>query len=127
MKVTAHYREGRKAPWEARWWVNRRMRTRFFETEDERNRFIKNFSREIVQHGEEVFKFDANRVRRWQEADLIAPDVDPVEMARHWVATHESAQLVTLKDGVARFLKELDSRAGRRNIAPTCASISNGL
>ncbi len=112
MKVTAHYRDGRKAPWEARWWVNRQMRTRFFETEDERNRFIKNFSREIIQHGEEVYKFDKNRMRRWQEADLIAPDVDPVEMARHWVATHEAAQLVTLKDGVARFLKELEL-AGR--------------
>lgn len=64
VKVTAHYREGRKAPWEARWWVNRQMRTRFFETEDERNLFIKNFSREIVQHGEEVYKFDKNRMRR---------------------------------------------------------------
>jgi len=26
MQIKAHFREGRKSPWEARWWVNQKMR-----------------------------------------------------------------------------------------------------
>ena len=45
------------------------MRSRFFATEKERNRFIPEFQKEVGQHGDEVLKFDKERMRRWQAAE----------------------------------------------------------
>ncbi len=111
MEVKAHYREGRRCPWEARWWVHRKMRARFFATEKERDKFIREFSREIAHHGEEVFKFDKARMRRWQEVDERLPHVDPMELAEFWLAHHPAQQAAkTVAQGCAKFLENL--RAG---------------
>jgi len=112
MQVKAHYREGRKKPWEARWWVHRRMRTKFFATQKERDKFIRDFSKEIGAHGSEVFTFDKERMRRWQEAEAMLPEVDPVELARHWLETHRPKKKLTISEGVVRYLRELEL-AGR--------------
>jgi hypothetical protein len=45
MEIKAHYREGRRRPWEARWWVNRKPRSRFFATEKERDKFVREFNK----------------------------------------------------------------------------------
>lgn len=88
MQIKAHFREGRKSSWEARWWVNRKMRTRFFATENERDKFILEFQREIKREGSKVFKFETHKMRRWQIVDEMLPDVDPVELAEFWINHH---------------------------------------
>jgi integrase len=112
MQIKAHYREGRAKPWEARWWVNRRMRTRFFATEKERNRFIRDFQKEIGQHGDEIFKFDKDRMRRWQEADFLVPDVDPVALAEFWMKHHTAGPQRTVAEAMEAHLREMEC-AGR--------------
>jgi len=88
MQIKAHFREGRKSPWEARWWVIGKMRTRFFATEKERDKFIRVFQREIKWEGSSIFKFETHKLRRWQIADSMLPDVDPVELAEFWISHH---------------------------------------
>jgi len=105
MDIKAHYREGRKSPWEARWWMDGKIKTRFFVTERERDRFIREFSKELQQHGTDVFSIDKNKIRRWIEAEKLLQDVDPVELVKHWVKTHENEQRpITMNEaGVCDF------------------------
>lgn len=112
MQIKPHYREGRKKPWEARWWVDRKMRTRFFATEKERDKFIRDFSKEISQHGDEVFKFDKAVARRWQIVADILPDVDPVEMAEYWLLNHAREDKRTFSEAMNTYLLEMQ-QAGR--------------
>ena len=69
-------------------WVNGKMRTRFFGTEKERNKFIRVFQREIKWEGSRIFKFETHELRRWQIADEMLSDVDPVELAEFWIKHH---------------------------------------
>lgn len=112
MEIKAHFREGRKKPWEARWWVNRKPRSRFFSTEKERDKFIRDFKKEIAQHGTEVFQFDKGVARRWQTVAEILPEVDPVEMAEFWLANHTAGQDRTFSEAMQAYLLEMQ-RAGR--------------
>lgn len=88
MQIKAHFREGRKSPWEARWWVNQKMRARFFATEKERDQFIREFQNDIKREGSKVFDFEGKKMRRWQIVDEMLPDVDPVDLARFWINNH---------------------------------------
>jgi integrase len=112
MEVKAHFREGRNKPWEARWWVNRKPRSRFFATEKERDKFIRDFKKEIAQHGTEVFQFEKGVARRWQVVAEILPEVDPVEMAEYWLANHASGKKRTFAEAIQSYLLEMQ-RAGR--------------
>ena len=112
MQVKAHYREGRRRPWEARWYVEGRARCRFFETETDRNRFVREFQREIGTHGADAFRFDKERMRRWKAADRIVPGVDPVALAEFWARHHGVGPLRTVAGGIEAYLREME-RAGR--------------
>jgi len=113
MEVKAHYREGRKSPWEARWWMDGKMKTRFFATKSERDRFIRELSKELQQHGTDVFSFDKSKIRRWIEADKLLPDVDPVELVQYWLKSHANEkQKVTMNVAIDKYLEYL-SLAGR--------------
>lgn len=78
MRVIPHYQPNRKSPWEARWYVDRKLKSRFFQTEKERDKFIRSFSKELNAHGEEVFKFNKDQMREWQKASIILPHVSPM-------------------------------------------------
>jgi integrase len=112
MEIKAHFREGRKKQWEARWWVNRKPRSKFFATEKERNKFIRDFKKEISQHGTEVFQFDKTVARRWQIVAEILPEVDPVEMAEFWLANHFNREKRTFSEAIQSYLLEMQ-KAGR--------------
>ena len=112
MEVKAHYRDGRKKSWEARWWVNRRVRSKFFDTEKERDRFIKDFQREMGKHGEEVFKIDAKLQREWIEVAEILPGVSPITLAEHWVSTRSAQERRIFSEAMQAYLLEM-KRAGR--------------
>ena len=108
MRVIPHYQPKRKRPWEARWYVDRRLKCRFFETEKERDQFIRNFSKELNAHGEEVFKFDKEQMREWQKASIILPHVSPMELVEFWLDHHEDIPEVTLSEAFAAYLKTLE-------------------
>ncbi len=108
MRVIPHYQPNRKSPWEARWYVDRRLKSRFFETEKERDQFIRNFSKELNAHGEEVFKFDKEQMREWQKASIILPHVSPMELVEFWLDHHEDMPEVTLSEAFAAYLKTLE-------------------
>jgi integrase len=112
MQVKAHYQAKRKSPWEARWWINGRMKTRFFGSERERDRFIREFTRQLTEHGTDVFSIDKARVRRWQEADELTGRADPVEMALLWLRVQGDAPKHTLDEAISEYLEHL-RMAGR--------------
>jgi integrase len=112
MEVRPHYREGRRRPWEARWYVNRKPRSKFFEAKKDRDRFIKEFQREIGRNGEEVYKVDGRRQREWQEVDSILPHVSPLELARCWLQHQGDGKDRTFSEAMQAYLLEM-KRAGR--------------
>ncbi len=112
MRVIPHYQPTRKSPWEARWYVDRKLKSRFFQTEKERDKFIRSFSKELNAHGEEVFKFNKEQMREWQKASIILPHVSPMELVDFWLDHHDDIPEIKLSEGFEAHLKSLDT-AGR--------------
>ncbi len=112
MRVIPHYQPNRKSPWEARWYVDRKLKSRFFKTEKERDQFIRKFSKEVSAHGEEVFKFDKDQVREWQRASAILPHVSPMELVDFWLEHHDDIEAVKLSEGFGAYLQSLE-KSGR--------------
>ncbi|MGC6423821.1 MAG: tyrosine-type recombinase/integrase [Lentimonas sp.] len=108
MRVIPHYQPNRKSPWEARWYVDRKLKSRFFQTEKERDKFIRSFSKELNAHGEEVFKFDKEQIREWKKASIILPHVSPMELVDFWLDHHDEITEVKLSEGFAAHLKSLE-------------------
>jgi integrase len=87
MEIKRHYQPRRVKKYEARWYVEGRLKCRFFATEVERERFIEEFQEQLVENGTGLLMgFDPLKMRRWQEASRLAPEADPVEVMRFWVA-----------------------------------------
>lgn len=112
MEVKAHYREGRNKPWEARWWVHRKMRSKFFATEKERDKFLREFNKEIVLSGDEVFKFDKEQMKRWNLASQLLPNVDPIELVEFWLDHHSEEAERTLSQALPIYTNQM-KLAGR--------------
>ena len=80
MEIKRHYRPTKVKKYEARWYVEGRLKCRFFATEAEREQFIEEFQEQLSENGSSLLLgFDSAKMRRWQEASRLAPDADPVE------------------------------------------------
>ena len=89
MNIKRHYRPEKVKKYEARWYVEGRLKCRFFATENERERFIDEFQEQLSQNGTSLLLgFDPAKMRRWQEASRLAPDADPVEVMQFWLASN---------------------------------------
>ena len=51
MNIKLHYRPEKVKKYEARWYVEGRLKCRFFATENERERFIEEFQEQLSQNG----------------------------------------------------------------------------
>jgi len=93
---------------------------RFFATEAERERFIEAFQEQLSQNGTSLLLgFDPAKMRRWQEAARLAPDADPVEVMRFWLA-HNRPILTPkrLSEEIStylRYLKAMNRAEAYRN------------
>jgi integrase len=102
MEIKRHYRPEKVKKYEARWYVEKRLKCRFFATEAEREQFIDEFQEQLSQNGTSLLLgFDPAKMRRWQEASRLAPDADPVEVMRfcsdipvHEVTTEQVTEFI---------------------------------
>ncbi len=129
MNVIAHYQPNRKSPWEARWYVNRKLKSRFFATEKERNDFMRSFNKEITRHGEDAFKFNKSQMREWHEANLILPDIRPLDLVEFWLKHHPEDGNKSFASAKEAFLRNLElagrDPAYRRHAALTLTRFGN--
>jgi len=51
MNIKRHYRPEKVKKYEARWYVEGRLKCRFFATEKEREQFIEEFQEQLTQNG----------------------------------------------------------------------------
>lgn len=80
MEIKRHYRPEKVKKYEARWYVEKRLKCRFFATEAEREQFIDEFQEQLSQNGTSLLLgFDPAKMRRWQEASTLDTD-----FAIHW-------------------------------------------
>jgi len=104
---------------EARWYVDRRLKCRFFATEEEPELFIEEFQGQLTKHGTNLLLgFEPARMRRWQEAACLAPEADPVEVMRFWLASNRP-NLTPMRFGEAsaaylRYLEAIEREAAYR-------------
>ncbi len=111
MKIIRHCRPDRAKRYEARWYVERRLKCRFFATEEEREQFIEEFQGQLTKHGTNLLLgFDPEKMRRWQEAARLAPDVDPVEVMRFWLASNRpNLEAKPFDEAVPAYLRYLEA------------------
>ena len=117
MEIKCHYRPNRVKKYEARWYLDGKAKMQFFATEDEREQFINNFSEQVARNGTDLLLgFNAAQMRRWQEASRLAPDADPMEVMRFWLASNRPGiKPVKLGDAIpARYQETLLPRHQRR-------------
>jgi integrase len=109
MEIKRHYRPERVKKYEARWYVGGRLKCRFFATENEREKFVENFSEQLERNGRDLLLgFDAAKMRRWQEATRLAPEADPVEVVRFWLASSRPVlRPRKLSEAIPAYLKHL--------------------
>ncbi len=107
MNILKHYRPEKVKPYEARWYVNRKVKCRFFATESEREQFIRDFHKELRKNGTHVLDYSPERLRRWKEADSIMGDADPVEVARFWASFRKPPQTKSLSEAMGIYLNAL--------------------
>lgn len=90
----------------------RKPRSKCFATEKERDRFIKDFQKEMGAHGVEVFKIDAKLQREWIEVAEILLGVSPIAFAQHWLSTRSGGtERRTFTEAMQAYLLEM-KRAG---------------
>lgn len=112
MRAIPHFQPNRKSPWEARWYVQRRLKSRFFQSEKERDQFIREFNRELKKEGSAVFEADPQMIRQWQEAHSLLPHVHPLELVECWMRHNDRPEDKSFSAGAAAYLKSLEL-AGR--------------
>lgn len=133
MEIKRHYRPEKVKKYEARWYVEGRLKCRFFATEDERERFINQFAGQVERSGTDLLLgFEPARMRRWQEASRMAPDADPVEVMRFWIASHRPRLVPKrLSEAVPPYLRFLESMerepAYRKHIEAHLADFIEGI
>jgi hypothetical protein len=109
MEIKRHYRPEMVKKYEARWYVDRKMKCRRFSTERERETFIAEFTEQIAKNGTDLLLgFEAGKMRRWQEASRLAPEADPVEVMRFWIASNRPTLTPkTIAEGIPAYVKYL--------------------
>ena len=109
MEIKRHYRPEKVKKYEARWYVEGRLKCRFFTTEQEREKFVEDFSEQVSRHGRDLLLgFNAAKMRRWQEASRLAPEADPVEVMRFWLASNRPVlRPKKLSEAIPAYLKHL--------------------
>lgn len=88
-----------------------RLKCRFFATEAEREQFIDEFQEQLSENGTSLLLgFDPAKMRRWQEASRLAPDADPVEVMRFWLASNRPNLTPKLfGEAIPAYLKYLEA------------------
>lgn len=120
MEIKRHYQPKRVKKYEARWYVEGRLKCRFFATEAEREAFIQSCdgspppairTRIPKQVSEESIQgIDRAKVRRWVEASRLAPNADPVEVMRFWIASQRpTLKPQPLSTAIPAYLRYLES------------------
>ncbi|GHC13917.1 hypothetical protein [Cerasicoccus arenae] len=82
----------RNLPFGIRWYVDRKAKHKFFATDQERQKWKTKFQRDLLKHGANSLKVDPHRLKRWERADAIIGDADPVEVAEFWIRNRRTAQ-----------------------------------
>lgn len=109
MEIKRHYRPEKVKKYEARWYVEGKLKCRFFATERERDQFADNFSEQVARNGRDLLLgFDPARMRRWQQASRLAPEADPVEVMQFWLASHRPVlRPKKLSEAIPAYLNHL--------------------
>jgi site-specific recombinase XerC len=105
MEIKFHFREGRKKPFEARWYVHRKPKFKFFPTERERATWAKNFAKDLAKWGTASLASDPRRLARWEAAiQLLPPDADPFDVVNYYVTGHTGKSGLRLGEAIKDFL-----------------------
>ncbi|MEO0796648.1 MAG: hypothetical protein AAFX93_15875 [Verrucomicrobiota bacterium] len=99
MNFKKHRREGRNKPWEARWYVDRKLKSRFFATRQERDRWI----------DEQGATDDLDR---WQKIkDLCEPlSLDPLQVVQTFITTNYPTHSISVQEAVESLLETKQHR-----------------
>lgn len=111
MKIHTVHQPYRKKPFVARWYENGRMRNRFFSSDEARAAFICEFGKTPGKQDISLPPIEPHKIIRWQEAAKLAPEADPVEVFRFWIAARKKeAQQINrnLKDASADYLTAME-------------------
>ena len=115
MKIHTFYQASRKKPYIARWYEESRQRNKFFSTEEARAAFIEQFQKTAKRQDPVLPTIAPHQLMRWQQAMVIAPEADPVEVFKFWARAQREKLKVEerrLEDASAGYVQSME-RVGR--------------
>jgi integrase len=128
MKISFFFREGRPSPFEARWYVDRKQKSKFFLTAAERAKWAKGFVRGLARHGSRSVANDPKRVERWlAAAELLPRDVDPFAVAGFYLAHHKADSGLRLREAIRDFLWQFEQQSSSRDLISRYERVLNRL
>jgi len=115
MKIQRDHQPYRKKPFVARWYEGTRQRNRFFSSVAARDEFIAEFKKHAQRADPSLPTIEPHKLIRWQQAMMIAPDADPVEVFKFWAAEQKKLRKLGeryLRDASAAYIQSME-RIGR--------------
>lgn len=104
-QVKPHFRKGRRRPWEARWYVDRKPYSKFFESEKDRDAWMKKQQAAIDKHGSKSIAASPRALERLARAQaMVGEHVDFVEVAKFWIAHHSQRKAIRFNDAAQAFV-----------------------
>ena len=104
-KITLKYCEGRKSPFQVSWSENGKRISRFFQTEDEREDFLKTKSFLSEAKFGAIMDMDEETINDVAKIEMERGDVSFRDIWEFWKRTHKTVELTTLWNACNGYLK----------------------
>ncbi len=117
MRIHADHQSYRKKPYVARWYEGTRQRNKFFASAAARDGFIGQF-KQTAQRADPAFPtIEPHQLMRWQQAMVIAPEADPIEVFKFWATEQRKLRQLGerhLREAAAAYIQSME-RVGRNH------------
>ena len=106
-KITKRYCEGRKSPYQLFWIEGGVRHSRFFETEEARDDFLRLNGHLDKRSFEALLGIDENTISDISYIESIRGNVSFRDMWEFWAKNHKSKRVLTLWDACDEYLRDM--------------------
>ena len=106
-KITKRYCEGRKSPYQLFWIEDGVRHSRFFETEEARDDFLRLNGHLDKRSFEALSGIDENTISDISYIESIRGNVSFRDMWEFWAKNHKSRRVLTLWDACDEYLRDM--------------------
>lgn len=86
------------------------MRRRFFATKEDRAAWAKRARKDLARFGAEALALNPLLLEKWQAAQRLIGDADPMDVALHWLQRNEAGSTLKFEEAVRDYIDHVEHR-----------------